>query len=872
MRKLLLLFAVWSIAAITSQAATISGTITYAGSYGAAINQKVYLIDSTTSGANTIDSTFTSSTGAYSFSLTMITGHSYNTLCNSCSFPSYCWAITSSTSSANMTLYCAPFVRDTLRVLSSLAAVSGQKVYIKNSTATYKDSSYTDYYGAVTFYPPASLSAGTLTFSTTACGLQTQSVTYTGAPVIAPTLYLCNFPTVSGTLTNVSTSSPIPYYKVGIIDSSTYGWYYIDSVYTNSSGVFTFTLPFNIPSGNMVVFAQACGTRYRNSAAYSGSNLTLNLNACATSTATISGILYVGGTFSPVVGQKVYFQDSTASIVIRDSVLSSSTGAYSFAIPVSTLTASLKISTVSCGALQSKYQVYTGYSIGMPYWSIYSGVSRTISGTIHYKNGPVAPGINVIFYDLAGSYYSVNVTTGPSGTYSLSVPCDWNVGNILVQATITGPSCPGYLNDTVLWSGSTTTTGWSDTLSVNAPPTISGTVYYANGTPVTLGQVYLANVGLPGVGTYTTLSSTGTYSYTVPCNWTPGTIAITSEDYPHCTSPYHYFTWSGSSMSNVNDTICLFRISGNVYKQGGGPAANAKVYAVRSLIDTTSLPYVTSLTALDSTITNASGFYQFDEAQDPYVNFGVHLGYYATYVKAALQPSDPFYSNFLPTYHDSALVWNSADTVASNIWYNRLGGVNIFLRAGTNPGGPAFIGGNVLLGANKSAGVGDPLSERILLLTTSTGKAVGYTYSDAAGKFVFPSLAYGSYLVFGDAWGKTNPVLAVTLSAANPIVNNIVFEENSKHFEGHFSTAVPTVSALDMVRVYPNPVTAKINFVGLNTIKSEKQAVIRNATGAVVLQTMLTGSSIDASKLASGVYMVQLITDKGTANFRFVKE
>ena len=104
------------------------------------------------------------------------------------------------------------------------------------------------------------------------------------------------------------------------------------------------------------------------------------------------------------------------------------------------------------------------------------------------------------------------------------------------------------------------------------------------------------------------------------------------------------------------------------------------------------------------------------------------------------------------------------------------------------------------------------------------------------------------------------------------MVNNIVFEENSEHFQGSYTTAVSEVSALEMVRVYPNPVTAQINFVGLTAIKGEKRAVIRNTTGAIAFQIKLSGDRLDASRLPAGMYMVQLITDNGTANFRFVKE
>ena len=780
-KQLMLLVAMICCIAFTSKAATISGTVSYVAGYGPAISKKVYLLDTSFSGTAVIDSTTTSGTGSYTFTLTMATGHAYYTQSNACGYPSYCpGGITSSTSSANISLVCVPTVTDTVRTIGTGALVSWQKVYIRNATSTFLDSSLTNGGGIASFIIPASIASGTLTVFTYACGLQSQTVSYCGASAVAPTLQICGPYFVSGTLTNVSTSSAIPWYKVYLVDSSATSVLYRDSMYTNSSGAYTFMLPVGTPAGNIVIYTQACGMRSSNSAAFTGgSNLAINLSVCATSAATISGTLIAGGTSSPVAGQKVYLTDSASpTLVLRDSVTTTTAGVYSFTISPLTPTGNITLSTMSCGAMQSQYTYYFGSSKVMPNWSVYtSSASRTISGTVYYKSGAVAPGFTV------------------SLTYS-------------------GVSTSPHL--------------------------------------------------------YLVTNAAGAYSFTIPCDWNAGTLKIyTYYPFPNC-SPLRNYIWSGSSASGLVDTACYHSVSGTVRKQGGGVAANARVYAILSSLDTSVTPHVTRLTAVDSTVTNSTGQYTFVMNVHPY---SLTVLPQAVFIKAALQPSDPSYWSYLPTYHDSSLIWSAADTVDAMAWGNHTGGFDISLRSGVNPGGPGFIGGDVLLGANKSTGVGDPLPGRIFLLTTTSGMPVAYTYSDGAGKFSFSNLALGSYLLHGDAWGKSNPPLAVTLTTGNTSVSNIIFEENSVHFEGHYNTlSVPHSGLEGIVSLFPNPAKDQLYIAGLSSIQGEKRVIVRDITGAVVLHTALIEERLNVSRLPAGVYMLQVITGTAAGNFRFVKE
>ena len=411
--------------------------------------------------------------------------------------------------------------------------------------------------------------------------------------------------------------------------------------------------------------------------------------------------------------------------------------------------------------------------------------------------------------------------------------------------------------------------------------TVSGTVYTTGGvygaTAVPAAGatvwIYLWPNGMNYVST--TTNSAGNYSITIPGTWPSGGGSMInlrdSAASGGCVGKGGQFYYYGSSIIH-NDTLCnytWYTLGGKVTRQGGAPAANAKVWWITEQQDTTGGVAVSMLQANDSMLTDANGDYLF-----------VKRGYWILAnqrVKAALQPSDPNYASYLPTYHDSSLVWSGAATFGSSAWIGNARNMRISLRGGANPGGPGFIAGDVLMGANKSTGVGDPLSSRVILLTTGAGQAVAYGYSDASGHFSFPNLPYGTYMLFGDAWGKTNPALTLTISAANPAVTTVVFEENNTTFKGHVNAlGIPAGSALDGITVYPSPMEAYFEIHALQSIAGEKTAILRDVTGAAVSITHIragsSSSRIQTNELASGIYMLELQTMEGSGQYKLLKK
>ncbi len=315
-------------------------------------------------------------------------------------------------------------------------------------------------------------------------------------------------------------------------------------------------------------------------------------------------------------------------------------------------------------------------------------------------------------------------------------------------------------------------------------------------------------------------------------------------------------------------------ISGQITLGTTGTAAYpATVYIIQeafvdSLLGTRDI----LLTVIDSTTTDSMGNYSATVTGSSSPDSQI-------LVKAALDPSSADYSNYLPTYYSAdpaviALTWDLGAMLPQPLPSNDT--ANIALAAGINPGGPGFISGSVFAGAGRMTKVGDPLKSRILILADMSGNPVAYTYSDAMGKFKFDNIAYGSYELFGDAGGKLNPYLTVTLSASKTTVSNIVFEENSTSFSGHYvTTAVNNVSSpLINVTVYPNPITDQINVSGLNQINGTKEILLNNIDGSNVYKYTFSGTeqvAIPASNLPAGTYMLQVKTTDGERVFKIVK-
>jgi hypothetical protein len=409
--------------------------------------------------------------------------------------------------------------------------------------------------------------------------------------------------------------------------------------------------------------------------------------------------------------------------------------------------------------------------------------------------------------------------------------------------------------------------------------TVNGTVLDVNNIPVNNQAVFISSDSMNNnpfiLGAYAYTDSFGHYSYSVPSGWNiPNGTAVYTSLYACGAYQHHTNAVSGATITS-NFVICAppaptYKIKGNVtYSPDSIGMDSGIVYIIRTHYDSV----VTNswiLTLVDSVPTDIVG------------NYSATLTTPGQYlVKAAMTPYSAGYSTNLPTYYTGApsfsgsLNWSGATPVNLTGVSNN---VNIQLIGGTNPGGPGFVGGSVLLGANKTTAVGDPLSNRELLLTDMNNNAVAYTYSDANGKFMLSDLPYGSYKLFGDRMGLQNPALMVTLDANNKGFTNIVFSENSTSFTGSYlpAASVKELSAnLQQVKAYPNPVANTLNVSGLDRIEGAKTLQITNLNGQVMYSEVVNGKgivTINTGSLASGLYLLQIQTSEGTSYLKVTRQ
>ena len=275
-------------------------------------------------------------------------------------------------------------------------------------------------------------------------------------------------------------------------------------------------------------------------------------------------------------------------------------------------------------------------------------------------------------------------------------------------------------------------------------------------------------------------------------------------------SQAHHYTYTASSAGNftvtlnvtdsANNVLCasnktfIFNSCGQPHQSGWVSGQVLFNGTLRTDYDSLKIMLIASdtgagtLTLVDSvTIYNLdSGYYHFTIC-DPYQKY---------LVKAALLSGSSVYSSYIPTYYPSNLYWSGATDFFG---IQGLTNVDIDMIAGTNPGGPGFIGGYVSQGANKKD---EPLDDIQVLLLTDQDVPVASQLTQDGGRYAFDNLALGKYKVLVEIPGKTPSILYITLEQGSDSADGRNFEVNSTYIAVISSVQSPNQAA---GRVYPNP-------------------------------------------------------------------
>ena len=106
----------------------------------------------------------------------------------------------------------------------------------------------------------------------------------------------------------------------------------------------------------------------------------------------------------------------------------------------------------------------------------------------------------------------------------------------------------------------------------------------------------------------------------------------------------------------------------------------------------------------------------------------------------------------------------------------------ITLKPGNNTGGPGFIGGLISQGAGKN-GEGDPMGGMSVMVMDENGLPVTHSISHEDGTYEISGLAYGTYHVIVEFWGRTSQYHRITLSPSSPTASDVNFNVNETWIE-----------------------------------------------------------------------------------------
>lgn len=420
-----------------------------------------------------------------------------------------------------------------------------------------------------------------------------------------------------------------------------------------------------------------------------------------------------------------------------------------------------------------------------------------------------------------------NTSTQQNPIHAYNMP-----GPFLVCLTIfTSDSCTSVFCDTVGTNGS----GNTCQADFSHQQGTGNQVYFASLSSASAGiAAYFWDFGDGNTGTGVspqhTYAAPGTYNV---C------LSIIAND--SCTSTYC------SNVSIQGSGNGPFALSGQVIQANPGsntPFTNAVVY----LIEFDSLTQ--TLTAVDTTTVDSSGFYRFIAPGGSYR------------VKAALTQASPQYSNFLPTYHTSALFWYNATVI--NLYQN-IGNAHVNMISGNNPGGPGFVGGSVLQGANKTAGPGDPIEGIQVMVLNMNDTPVQYTYTDANGEYSFSNLAYGTYKVYVEVIGKTTTPDIITIDGQNPTFSDVNFLVNSSTVIT--SNVRPQLEA--EVKVFPVPARDVLQISAQLDHAADWHIELLSLEGRTIqeinteLQSGAHEIKMEVSSLPAGIYFLKITGNEG---------
>ncbi len=303
-------------------------------------------------------------------------------------------------------------------------------------------------------------------------------------------------------------------------------------------------------------------------------------------------------------------------------------------------------------------------------------------------------------------------------------------------------------------------------------------------------------------------------------------------------------TYTGNII--IDTTNYLYDIGGMVYVGANiADSGWAKLYSIDPI----------SLAAeLISTVQTDTGFYLFQN-----LPIGTYL------VKAGLNETSAYYSQYTPTYFGEQYYWYNAQQIVNDI--NNYD-YNISLIYGANPGGNGFVGGSIDDGPFRLynpeySSAQSPVMGAQVIITDLADVPQRWIESDASGNFQMSDLAYGTYRLMADQPGMTCLPIEFTLSEETPGVNiDLVMGDDITGIQ-------EPITAIVQGEVFPNPAQTSASIRIQLPVAGKLAYTLTTLTGQVVVNGAETAASgkqtlnIPVSGLAQGLYVLNLFGDNG---------
>ena len=483
---------------------------------------------------------------------------------------------------------------------------------------------------------------------------------------------------------------------------------------------------------------------------------------------------------------------------------------------------------------------------------MYAYVSGASTGVVVNNSVPIAgPRLSVQYVIKWGDGNTTNTSSKSNQTHVYTSNGTYPV-QLLVKVIDSNNSitCLDSMADTITITGSSVLN--CSTVKAAFSKTVSGNMVTLtnNSTPNPGSGINASYKFSWGNGNTTTKTNKTSTSYTYP---TSGTYTI-----------WLVATYTSGSLTckdSTSDTVTIApppnKIAGRIWVDSTSSLDTYKVWLIK-FDSATNI-----LSAVDSQKVVTIG------GMGNYAFMSKAAGQYRT--KAARHNGPTSGTGYVPTYHDSSLLWSSAVVInhSGSSTINR----DIYMRKGTLTSGPGFVGGNVSSGANK--GTANGIEGINILLLDANSDVVAYAVTDVNGDYSFSNLPNANYTVHPEDLGYATSAATLIVTVGQPVHNGINFERSlSQKTISPKATGINNINSKQLAFViYPNPATDVVNINWADYTDDAATITITDISGKKVYNTevrMNANAVISISELQTGFYFLNVATEFGTNTHKLI--